>query len=60
MIGFLDDVCDDERALLPTGDAVTVEGVEFRKDDAALMPTLLAEPLRGIVGDEGFVGGGSS
>ena len=54
---FLDDVCDDERALPPPGDAVTVEDVEFRKDDARLEST---EPLREIVDDEGPEGGGSS
>ena len=55
--GILDDVCNDERALLPTGDAVTVEDVEFRKDDARLE---LTERLRERVGDEGSVGGGGS
>ena len=43
-------VCDDEKALPPTGDAVTVE---VRKDDARLE---LTEPLREIVDDEGSVG----
>ena len=46
-------VCDDEKALPPTGDAITVE---VRKDDARLGST---GPLREIVGDEESVGGGS-
>ena len=45
------------RGLPPPGDAVPVEDVEFRKDDARLK---LREPLQEIVGDEGSMGGGRS
>jgi hypothetical protein len=55
--GFLNDVCDDESALLPSprGEAVTVEDVEVRKDGARLE---LTEPLRESVGDAAPAGGG--
>ena len=47
---------DDESASLPTGAAVTVEGVEARKEDASLE---LTEPLRESICAAGSVGGGS-
>ena len=46
--GFLDDVYDDESALLPlTGVVITMEDVEVRKEGALLE---LTEPLREAVG----------
>ena len=42
--------------LLPTGEAVTIEDVEVRKEDARLE---LTEPPRERQGDPGSDGGGS-
>ena len=56
MVGFFDDVWDDESPLPPTGVAVTVEDVEVRKEDACLE---LTEPLCERLGDPGSTGGGS-